>query len=125
MPGTHAAGVVITDKPVVEYIPLHRPTGNVGDSPINAVTQFEMSMVDKLGLLKVDFLGLASLTIMERCCSMIKERHGIELNLDNIPLDDPEVYQMLGEGNTAGVFQLEGTGMTRWVKEMKPKTSPM
>ncbi|MFN2144189.1 MAG: DNA polymerase III subunit alpha [Anaerolineales bacterium] len=119
--GTHAAGVVITDKPVVEYIPLHRPTGNVGESPINAVTQFEMSVVDKLGLLKVDFLGLASLTIMERCCSMIKERHGIDLNLHNIPLDDPEVYQMLGEGNTAGVFQLEGTGMTRWVKEMKPQ----
>ncbi|MBN2046113.1 MAG: DNA polymerase III subunit alpha [Anaerolineales bacterium] len=119
--GTHAAGVVITDKPVVEYIPLHRPTGNVGESPINAVTQFEMSVVDKLGLLKVDFLGLASLTIMERCCSMIRERHGVELNLHNIPLDDPEVYQMLGEGNTAGVFQLEGTGMTRWVKEMKPQ----
>ena len=119
--GTHAAGVVITDKPVVEYIPLHRPTGHVGDSPINAVTQFEMSTIDKLGLLKVDFLGLASLTIMERCCSMIKERHGVELNLHNIPLDDPETYEMLGAGNTAGVFQLEGTGMTRWVKEMKPQ----
>ena len=119
--GTHAAGVVITDKPVVEYIPLHRPTGQSEDTPINAVTQFEMSTVDSLGLLKVDFLGLASLTIMQRCCEMIKERHGIELNLDNIPLEDPEVYKMLGEGNTAGVFQLEGTGMTRWVKEMKPK----
>ena len=119
--GTHAAGVVITDKPVVEYIPLHRPTGNVGDTPINAVTQFEMSTIDKLGLLKVDFLGLASLTIMERCCTMIKQRHGIDLNLYNIPLDDPATYKMLGEGNTAGVFQLEGTGMTRWVKEMKPQ----
>ncbi|MEJ2511858.1 MAG: DNA polymerase III subunit alpha [Anaerolineales bacterium] len=119
--GTHAAGVVITDKPVVEYIPLHRPTGNVGDSPINAVTQFEMSTIDSLGLLKVDFLGLSSLTIMQRCCEMIKARHGIDLNLDNIPLDDPKVFEMLGEGNTAGVFQLEGSGMTRWVKEMKPK----
>ena len=119
--GTHAAGVVITDKPVVEYIPLHRPTGNVGDSPINAVTQFEMSTIDSLGLLKVDFLGLSSLTIMQRCCEMIKARHGIGLNLHNIPLDDPKIYEMLGEGNTAGVFQLEGSGMTRWVKEMKPK----
>jgi len=119
--GTHAAGVVITDKPVVEYIPLHRPTGNIGDTPINAVTQFEMSTIDNLGLLKVDFLGLSSLTIMQRCCQMIKDRHGIELNLHNIPLDDPNIYEMLGEGNTAGVFQLEGSGMTRWVKEMKPK----
>ncbi|NIV11987.1 MAG: DNA polymerase III subunit alpha, partial [Aliifodinibius sp.] len=119
--GTHAAGVVITDKPVVEYIPLHRPTGHMGDSPINAVTQFEMSTIDSLGLLKVDFLGLSSLTIMQRCCEMIKERHGIDLNLQNIPLDDPKIYEMLGEGNTAGVFQLEGSGMTRWVKEMKPK----
>ncbi len=119
--GTHAAGVVITDKPVVEYIPLHRPTSSSEDTPINAVTQFEMSTIDSLGLLKVDFLGLSSLTIMQRCCEMIKERHGIDLNLHNIPLDDPEVYQMLGEGNTAGVFQLEGSGMTRWVKEMKPQ----
>ncbi len=119
--GTHAAGVVITDKPVVEYIPLHRPTSQSLDTPIHAVTQFEMSTIDKLGLLKVDFLGLASLTIMQRCCEMITERHGVKLNLDNIPLDDPEVFKMLGEGNTAGVFQLEGSGMTRWIKEMKPK----
>ncbi|MEJ2758471.1 MAG: DNA polymerase III subunit alpha [Anaerolineales bacterium] len=119
--GTHAAGVVITDKPVVDYIPLHRPTSGNEDTPINAVTQFEMSTIDSLGLLKVDFLGLSSLTIMQRCCDMIKERHGVDLNLYNIPLDDPEVYKMLGEGNTAGVFQLEGAGMTRWVKEMKPQ----
>ena len=119
--GTHAAGVVITDAPIVEYIPLHRPTGNVDDTPIKTVTQFEMSVVDGLGLLKVDFLGLSTLTILQRACSMIKERHGIDLHLHNIPLDDPETYENLGSGNTAGVFQLEGTGMTRWVKEMKPE----
>ena len=120
--GTHAAGVVITDKPVVEYIPLHRPTSSNDDTPIKVVTQFEMSTIDALGLLKVDFLGLSTLTIMERCCKMISERHGIEYDLHNIPLDDPETYELLGRGDTAGVFQLEGGGMTRWVKEMKPHT---
>lgn len=119
--GTHAAGVVITDKPVVDYIPLHRPTGSSGDSAISAVTQFEMSTIDSLGLLKVDFLGLSTLTIMQRACRLIKERHNIELDLHSIPLDDEATYEMLGKGETAGVFQLEGSGMSRWVMEMKPK----
>jgi DNA polymerase-3 subunit alpha len=79
-----------------------------------------MSVIDALGLLKVDFLGLSTLTIMQRCCQMIKDRHGKDYNLHNIPLDDPETYDLLGRGETAGVFQLEGGGMTRWVKEMKP-----
>ena len=79
--GTHAAGVVITDIPMVEYIPLHRPTSGSEESPIKTVTQFEMKIVDKLGLLKVDFLGLSTLTIMQRACDLIKERHGIDLEL--------------------------------------------
>ena len=79
--GTHAAGVIITDKPVIDYIPLHRPTGTAGseESPIKTVTQFEMTILDSLGLLKVDFLGLATLTIMARACDLIQQRHGIEL----------------------------------------------
>ena len=120
--GTHAAGVVVTDKPIVEYIPLHRPTSHSEDTPIKTVTQFEMTTIDSLGLLKVDFLGLSTLTIMQRCCEMVKERHGELLNLYNIPLNDPETFELLGRGETAGVFQLEGSGMTRWVMEMKPKT---
>lgn len=120
--GTHAAGVVITDKPIIEYIPLNRPTSGSEDTPIKTVTQFEMSTIDSLGLLKVDFLGLSSLTIMQRCCDMVKQRRGIELNLYNIPLDDKKTYELLGRGETAGVFQLEGSGMTRWVMEMKPTT---
>lgn len=120
--GTHAAGVIITDKPVVEYIPLHRPTGNQGvDSPIKTVTQFEMGVLDSLGLLKVDFLGLATLTIMARACYLIHERHGISYDLTNIPTDDSATYEMLGRGETAGVFQFEGSGMRRWLMEMKPK----
>jgi DNA polymerase-3 subunit alpha len=120
--GTHAAGVIVTDKPVIEYLPLHRPTGSAAtESPIKTVTQFEMSILDSLGLLKVDFLGLATLTIMARACELICERHGVELNLDNIPIDDPQTYELLGRGETAGVFQVEGSGMRRWLMEMKPK----
>jgi DNA polymerase-3 subunit alpha len=120
--GTHAAGVVVTDKPIVEYIPLNRPTSGTEDTPIKTVTQFEMSTIDDLGLLKVDFLGLSSLTIMQRCCAMVRQRHGVDLNLYNIPLDDPKTFELLGRGETAGIFQLEGSGMTRWVMEMKPNT---
>ncbi len=120
--GTHAAGVIITDKPIIEYIPLHRPTGSSAeDSPVKTVTQFEMSVLESLGLLKVDFLGLATLTIMARACDLIRERHGIDFNLDNIPTDDPETYELLGRGETAGVFQVEGSGMRRWLMQMKPK----
>ena len=121
--GTHAAGVIITDKPTIEYLPLHRPTsGSSEDNPIKTVTQFEMSHIDDLGLLKVDFLGLATLTIMARACDLIKQRHGIELNLDNIPIDDPPTFELLGRGETAGVFQVEGAGMRRYLVQMKPQT---
>lgn len=119
--GTHAAGVVITDVPMLEYIPLHRPTSNSEDSPIKSVTQCEMKIVEKLGLLKVDFLGLSTLTVMQRACDLIAQRHDIHLNLRNIPLDDAETFEYLGKGHTAGVFQLEGNGMTRWLLEMKPQ----
>jgi DNA polymerase-3 subunit alpha len=119
--GTHAAGVVVTDKPVVEYTPLHRPTGSVDDSPIDTVTQYEMDIVDKLGLLKIDFLGLSTLTIMTLTSRLIEERHGKEYHLDNIPTDDPETYELLGRGETIGIFQVESSGMRRYLKEMKPK----
>lgn len=120
--GTHAAGVVISDRPLIEYLPLARPTSDAEDTPIKTITQFEMGILEKLKMLKVDFLGLATLTIMTRACALIKERHGIEFNLQNIPTDDPETYKFLGEGHTLGVFQLEGTGMTKWLMQMKPRT---
>lgn len=118
--GTHAAGVVVTDRPVEEYTPLHRPTGNIGDSPINTVTQYEMSVVDKLGLLKIDFLGLSTLTIMALTSQFIEERHGINFTLDTIPTDDPETFELIGRGETIGLFQVESSGMRRYLKEMKP-----
>jgi len=118
--GTHAAGVVITDEPLLEYLPLHRPTNGAEESPIKSVTQFEMNMIEKMGLLKVDFLGLSTLTVMQRACDLIYDRHGICYNLHNIPLDDPETFESFCKGRTAGVFQLEGTGMTRNIVQMRP-----
>jgi DNA polymerase-3 subunit alpha len=129
--GTHAAGVVISDKPLVEYLPLHRPTSGSESTPnpaggagvpIRTVTQFEMGILESLGMLKVDFLGLATLTLMARACELIEKRHGKRYHLGNIPLDDPKAFELLGEGKTAGIFQLEGSGMTRWLVQMKPKT---
>lgn len=120
--GTHAAGVVITDQPVINYCPLHRPTNGSEESPIKTVTQFEMSIIDALGLLKIDFLGLSTLTIMAKASDLIYQRHNISLNLNNIPLDDLETFNLLGEGHTAGVFQLEGSGMTRYLVQMKPNS---
>jgi len=121
--GTHAAGVIVTDKPITEYIPLHRPTkGSQEDSPIRAVTQFEMGVLESLGLLKIDYLGLSTLTVMARACELIQKRHDIELDIHSIPLDDPETYDLLGSGDVLGVFQVEGAGMRRYLMEMKPRS---
>ena len=120
--GTHAAGVIISDRELTDYMPLHRPTNDSEDLPIKAVSQFAMKDIDDLGLLKVDFLGLTTLTIMARACAYIKERGGPDLNLSTIPIDDKDVYKYISEGNTAGLFQLEGSGMTRYLVEMRPET---
>jgi len=110
---THAAGVVIASKPLVEYVPLQK-----NDEMI--VTQFGMTTLEELGLLKMDFLGLRTLTVMNDAINMVKENRGIDIDLDKIDMEDQEVYKMIGEGNTAGVFQLESAGMTSFMKELKP-----
>ncbi len=114
---THAAGVVISDKPLVNYTPLHRPTR---EGAAGAMTQFDMRVLEDLGLLKVDFLGLATLTIMRRASELIKERHGVEWHLGNIPLDDPKTYELLSSGEVTGVFQVESEGMRRTLRDMRP-----
>jgi DNA polymerase-3 subunit alpha len=81
-----------------------------------------MGILDSLGMLKVDFLGLITLSVMAKACDMIEKRHGIKFDLDNIPLDDPKSFELMGSGHTAGIFQVEGTGMTRYLVQMKPKT---
>ena len=120
---THAAGVVISDRPLVDYVPLHRPTkgsGEEGEEQL-AVTQFDMNDVDQLGLLKVDFLGLATLTVLRRCAELVERYHGKKYTLDTIPLDDKKTFELLSSGNTTGVFQVEGAGMRRMLREMQPK----
>lgn len=128
---THAAGIVIADKPIVEYCPLHRPTKGDDEGPVNQVTQFPMAIIEAIGLLKVDFLGLATLTIMRKACELIEQRHNRRLSLANIPYerrpDDPvadadvyKAYELLQQGHTVGVFQVEGAGMKRVLTEMKP-----
>jgi len=113
--------VIISDKPLTEYLPLHRPTSNSDELPIKSVAQYDMDGINYLGLLKVDFLGLVTLTIMSKACEYIAQRHGIQLTLSTIPIDDPEVYQFISEGHTVGLFQLEGNGMTRYLVQMKPQ----
>jgi len=119
---THAAGVIVTDVPLVTYAPLNRPTKSSGseEDDIGAVTQFEMAELDELGLLKIDFLGLSTLTVMRRACELIHQRHGVELNLDSIPIDDPAIYDLLSRGDVTGVFQVEGQGMRRVLMKMQP-----
>ena len=118
--GTPAAGVIISDAPITEYLPLHRPTGQNEDLPIKSVAQYDMDGINDLGLLKVDFLGLVTLTLMAKACELIEMRHGRKLNLENIPTDDPEVYRYISEGHTVGMFQLEGNGMTSRIMQMQP-----
>ncbi len=110
---THAAGVVIASKPLVKYVPLQKNDESI-------VTQFDMTTLEELGLLKMDFLGLRTLTVMNDAVKMIKINQGIDIDLDKIDFDDKGVYKMIGEGKTAGVFQLESPGMVSFMKELKP-----
>ena len=115
---THAAGVVVTDKPLVEYTPLHRPTRGADEGL--PVTQYTMDVLEDTGLLKVDFLGLSTLTILRKAVDLIQERHGTAFNQQNIPLDDPRTYQLLSSGNVTGIFQVESGGMRRVLTSMRP-----
>ena len=111
---THAAGIVIGDRPLEQLVPLYRDPRS--DMP---VTQYNMKWVEQAGLVKFDFLGLKTLTILERAVSLISRR-GIEIDLSTVPLDDRKTYDMLSRGETAGVFQLESQGMRRALAGMKP-----
>jgi len=106
--GTHAAGVVIADRPLIEYVPLNRLTGTPLTSQLNAVTQFEMGHLEAIGLLKMDYLGLSMLTIIRRAANMIAQRHGIKFDMNTIPIHDKAIYELLSRGDVLGVFQVEG-----------------
>jgi DNA polymerase-3 subunit alpha len=112
---THACAVVITPKPLTDYLPLQRGTNDE-----DIITQYEMHAVEDLGLLKMDFLGLANLTIIEDTLNMVKESHGITIDIDHIPMKDAKTFALLQKAQTTGVFQLESSGMKRYLKELKP-----
>lgn len=119
--GTHAAGVVIADKPLIEYVPLHRLTGTPITPQLNAVTQFEMNHLEAIGLLKMDYLGLSMLTIVRRASDLIEQRHGKRFTLNDIPIHEKSIYDLLGRGDVRGVFQVEGEGMKNLMINMKPQ----
>ncbi|GEM87544.1 DNA polymerase III subunit alpha [Meiothermus granaticius] len=112
----HAAGVVISDVPLQDWIPLMR-AGDGGGK----VTQYDMSSVEALGFLKMDFLGLRTLSFLDECKRIVKESKGVEIDYDTIPIDDPATFELLGRGETKGIFQLDSAGMTSAVRGLKPR----
>jgi DNA polymerase III subunit alpha len=112
----HAAGVVITPRPLDELVPLYKVTK--GDDE-QVMTQWDMNVVESLGLLKMDFLGLRTLTVIDDAVKILRHQ-GIELDLDEVPLDDPEVYRLFCDGRTSGIFQFESRGMTDLLRRARP-----
>lgn len=112
---THAAGVVISSAPLVEYVPLTKNEDTI-------TTQFPMTILEELGLLKMDFLGLRTLTVLRDAVDLVYKNKGIKVDLDSIDFEDQSVYEMISQGKTEGVFQLESSGMTNFMKELKPSS---
>ena len=113
--GVHAAGVVISPTPLTDWTPLQ-----VDPKTGKLITQYDMHAVEDAGLLKFDFLGIKNLAIIADAVARIKETRGVEIDIENIPLDDVKTFEMLARGDTEGTFQMNGSGMTRYLKELKP-----
>lgn len=111
----HAAGVVIADEPLTNFVPLYKAPGSD-----DLVTQFEGPMVEKVGLLKMDFLGLKTLSVLERACQLVREVHGVEIDLEDLDLTDAKVFELFSAGKTKGIFQFESGGMQNLLMKMKP-----
>ena len=111
--GTHAAGIIISGKDITDIAPLA-----VNDDTV--AVQFAKADVESIGLLKFDFLGLRTLTVLQDCVELVKSNYGKTIDLDRIPLDDPEIFKMIGRGETVGIFQLESRGMTSFMKQLEP-----
>jgi DNA polymerase-3 subunit alpha len=119
--GIHAAAVVISRDPLTDYLPIQRKPG-AGENPENApiVTQYEMHGVEDLGLLKMDFLGLRNLSVMERALDLIEAETGARPDIDGVDLDDEPTLEMLRRAESIGVFQLEGTAMRQTLRALAP-----
>lgn len=113
---THACGVLITKNPLTEYVPIQYASS----SDRSIISQYSLHPIEDLGLLKMDFLGLKNLTIIESALKIIKNTRGLEIKIDEIPLDDGKTYELFQEGGTTGVFQFESSGMKRYLRELKP-----
>lgn len=115
--GIHACGVVITPDEITKYVPV-----TVDKSTGMLISQFDNSVAEDAGLLKMDFLGLKTLTIIKKAVDMVKENHGVELVMDEVPLDDAKTYELFQRGETVGIFQYESTGMQKYMKELVPSS---
>ncbi|MBI5621883.1 DNA polymerase III subunit alpha [Candidatus Falkowbacteria bacterium] len=113
---THACGVLITPEPLTEYVPIQYAAS--GDETI--ISQYSLHPIEDLGLLKMDFLGLKNLTILEQTIEIIEKIHGVKVDLDHLPLEDKKTFRLLRRAETTGVFQLESSGMKRYLKQLKP-----
>ncbi len=122
--GTHAAGVVIANGPITDYVPVQRPPKKGADgsekSDVTMTTQWEMGILEKVGMLKMDFLGLRNLTVLDNCVKLIKRTRGLDVDPMAFPLDDKATYALLQRGDAKGVFQLESEGIRELLKRMKP-----
>ena len=118
---THAAGVVISSEPLTEYVPLQRPVKGDNGGQI-AMTQYAMEPVAMLGLLKMDFLGLTSLTILDRAIDMVEQTQDVKIDLHRLPLGDQKTFDLLSSGKTTDIFQLESAGMQRYIEKLKPSS---
>lgn len=118
--GVHAAGVLISPDPLVEHVPLQYDPKGEG----KIITQFDMHAAgeDGIGLLKFDFLGIRNLAILADAVQLVERLKGIKVDIENIPLDDPKTFSMLARGETVGLFQLNGSGMTKWLMQLRPST---
>jgi len=111
----HAAGVVVAPGKLTDFVPLYKSTND------DITTQYDMNELEKLGLLKMDFLGLRNLTVIDKTIDLVNKRLGKKIDINNIPLDDPKVYELFSKGLTVGVFQFESSGMREYLKKLEPK----
>ena len=118
--GVHACGVIIGRDPITDWVPVSTAADKDGTKLL--VTQYEGSVIEDTGLIKMDFLGLKTLSIIKEALANIKLTHGIDVDIDNIPIDDPQTYQLYCEGHTTGTFQFESAGMQKYLRELQPST---
>ena len=118
--GVHACGVIICRDDITDWVPVS--TANDKEEGKLLVTQYEGRVIEETGLIKMDFLGLKTLSILKEAVENIRRTHGVEIDLDTIPIDDPKTYKLYCEGRTIGTFQFESVGMQKYLRELQPST---